>query len=81
LRLSRRSRPSSRASLDLLRLLRRRSRPSSRAGLELLWLSRRSRQSSSAGSSPCDSRMSPDLLRGTGKSIDGDLDIDDEGSE
>jgi hypothetical protein len=28
----------------------------------------------------CDSR-SPDLLRGTGKSIDGDLDVDDEGSE
>jgi hypothetical protein len=25
--------------------------------------------------------MSPDLLRGTGKSIDGDLDVDDEGSE
>jgi hypothetical protein len=25
--------------------------------------------------------MSPDLLRGTGKSIGGDLDIDDEGSE
>jgi pyruvate-formate lyase len=30
---------------------------------------------------PLDSRMSPDLLRGTGKSIGGDLDIDDEGSE
>jgi hypothetical protein len=29
----------------------------------------------------CDSRMSPDLPRGTGKSIGGDLDIDDEGSE
>jgi hypothetical protein len=29
----------------------------------------------------CDSRMSPDLLRGTGKSIGGDLDVDDEGSE
>jgi hypothetical protein len=28
-----------------------------------------------------DSRMSPDLLRGTGKSIGEDLDIDDEGSE
>jgi hypothetical protein len=28
-----------------------------------------------------DSRMSPDLLRGTGKSIGGDLDIDDKGSE
>jgi hypothetical protein len=28
-----------------------------------------------------DSRMSPDLLRGTGKSIGGDLDVDDEGSE
>jgi hypothetical protein len=28
-----------------------------------------------------DSRMSPDLPRGTGKSIGGDLDIDDEGSE
>jgi hypothetical protein len=27
---------------------------------------------------PLDSRMSPDLLRGTGKSIGGDLDIDDE---
>jgi hypothetical protein len=25
--------------------------------------------------------MSPDLLRGMGKSIDGDLDVDDEGSE
>jgi hypothetical protein len=25
--------------------------------------------------------MSPDLLRGTGKSIGGDLDVDDEGSE
>jgi hypothetical protein len=25
--------------------------------------------------------MSPDLLRGTGKSIGGDLDIDDKGSE
>jgi hypothetical protein len=30
---------------------------------------------------PSDSRMSPDLLRGTGKSIVGDLNIDDEGSE
>jgi hypothetical protein len=30
---------------------------------------------------PIDSRMSPDLLRGMGKSIGGDLDIDDEGSE
>jgi hypothetical protein len=29
----------------------------------------------------CDSSMSPDLLRGTGKSIGGDLDVDDEGSE
>jgi hypothetical protein len=29
----------------------------------------------------CDSRMSPDLLRGTDKSIGGDLDVDDEGSE
>jgi hypothetical protein len=28
-----------------------------------------------------DSRMSPDLLRGMGKSIGGDLDVDDEGSE
>jgi hypothetical protein len=28
-----------------------------------------------------DSRMSPDLLRGTGKSIGGDLNVDDEGSE
>jgi hypothetical protein len=28
-----------------------------------------------------DSRMSPDLLRGTGKSIGGDLDVDGEGSE
>jgi hypothetical protein len=28
-----------------------------------------------------DSRMSPDLLRGTGKSIGRDLDVDDEGSE
>jgi hypothetical protein len=28
-----------------------------------------------------DSRISPDLPRGTGKSIRGDLDIDDEGSE
>jgi hypothetical protein len=28
-----------------------------------------------------DSRMSPDLPRGTGKSIGGDLDVDDEGSE
>jgi hypothetical protein len=28
-----------------------------------------------------DSRMSPNLLRGTGKSIGGDLDIDDKGSE
>jgi hypothetical protein len=28
-----------------------------------------------------DSRMSPDLLRGTGKSIGEDLDVDDEGSE
>jgi hypothetical protein len=28
-----------------------------------------------------DSRMSPDLPRGMGKSIGGDLDIDDEGSE
>jgi hypothetical protein len=28
-----------------------------------------------------DSRMSPDLPRGTGKSISGDLDVDDEGSE
>jgi hypothetical protein len=34
---------------------------------------------------PCctgsDSRMSPDLLRCTGKSIGGDLNVDDEGSE
>jgi hypothetical protein len=29
----------------------------------------------------CDSRRSPDLPRGTGKSIGGDLDIDDECSE
>jgi hypothetical protein len=28
-----------------------------------------------------DSRMSPDLPRGTGKSIDGNLDVDDAGSE
>jgi hypothetical protein len=28
-----------------------------------------------------DSRMNPDLPRGTGKSIGGDLDVDDEGSE
>jgi hypothetical protein len=28
-----------------------------------------------------DSRMSPDLPRGTGKSIGGDLDVDDESSE
>jgi hypothetical protein len=28
-----------------------------------------------------DSRMSPDLPRGTGKSNAGDLDVDDEGSE
>jgi hypothetical protein len=28
-----------------------------------------------------DSRMSPDLPRGTGKSIVGDLDVDDDGSE
>jgi hypothetical protein len=28
-----------------------------------------------------DSKMSPDLSRGTGKSIGGDLDTDDEGSE
>jgi hypothetical protein len=28
-----------------------------------------------------DSRMSPGLLRGTGTSIGGDLDADDEGSE
>jgi hypothetical protein len=28
-----------------------------------------------------DSRMTPDLLRGTGKSIGGDLDVDDEGSK
>jgi hypothetical protein len=28
-----------------------------------------------------DSRMSPDHLRGTGKSIGGDLDVDDEGFE
>jgi hypothetical protein len=31
--------------------------------------------------SPGDSMMSLDLLRGTGKSIGGDLDVDDEGSE
>jgi hypothetical protein len=30
---------------------------------------------------PLDSRMSPDLPRGTGKSIGGDLDVDDDGSE
>jgi hypothetical protein len=30
---------------------------------------------------PIDSRKSPDLLRGMGKSIGGDLNIDDEGSE
>jgi hypothetical protein len=30
---------------------------------------------------PLDSRMSPDLSRGTGMSIGGDLDVDDEGSE
>jgi hypothetical protein len=28
-----------------------------------------------------DSKMSPDLPRGTGKSIGGDLDVDDEGSK
>jgi hypothetical protein len=28
-----------------------------------------------------DSRMSPNLLRGTGKLIGGDLDVDDKGSE
>jgi hypothetical protein len=28
-----------------------------------------------------DSRLSPDLPRGTGKSIGGDLDVDDKGSE
>jgi hypothetical protein len=28
-----------------------------------------------------DNRMSPNLPRGTGKSIGGDLDVDDEGSE
>jgi hypothetical protein len=28
-----------------------------------------------------DSRLSPDLPRGTGKSIGGDLDVDDEGSK
>jgi hypothetical protein len=32
-------------------------------------------------SDPLDSRMSPDLLRGMGRSICGDLDVDDEGSE
>jgi hypothetical protein len=31
--------------------------------------------------SPLDSRMTPDLPRGTGKLIGGDLDVDDEGSE
>jgi hypothetical protein len=31
--------------------------------------------------SPGDSMMSLDLPRGTGKSIGGDLDVDDEGSE
>jgi hypothetical protein len=31
--------------------------------------------------SPLDSKMSPDLPSGTGKSIGGDLDVDDEGSE
>jgi hypothetical protein len=30
---------------------------------------------------PLDSRMSPDLPRGMSKSIGGDLDVDDEGSE
>jgi hypothetical protein len=30
---------------------------------------------------PLDSRMSPDLPRGTGKLIGGDLDVDDEGFE
>jgi hypothetical protein len=30
---------------------------------------------------PLDSRMSPNLPRGTGKLIGGDLDVDDEGSE
>jgi hypothetical protein len=30
---------------------------------------------------PSDSRMSPDLPRGTGKSIGVDLDVDDEGFE
>jgi hypothetical protein len=30
---------------------------------------------------PLDSRMSPDLPRGTGKSIGGDLHVDDKGSE
>jgi hypothetical protein len=30
---------------------------------------------------PLDSRMSPDLSRGTGKLIGGDLDVDDESSE
>jgi hypothetical protein len=30
---------------------------------------------------PPDERSGPDLLRGRGKPIDGDLDVDDEGSE
>jgi hypothetical protein len=33
------------------------------------------------GSSTSDSRMSPNLPRGMGKSIGGDLDVDDEGSQ
>jgi hypothetical protein len=35
----------------------------------------------SSGCMVNDSRMSPDLPRGTDKSIGGDLDVDDEGSE
>jgi hypothetical protein len=30
---------------------------------------------------PLDGRLGPDLLRGRGKSIGGDLDVDNEGSE
>jgi hypothetical protein len=30
---------------------------------------------------PLDERLDPDLLRGRGKLIDGDLDVDEEGSE
>jgi hypothetical protein len=63
-------------------LSRRRRRPFPRDVLEIWVLSRRRRRPSScAVLELCVEKLVLDLLRGRGKSIDGDLNIDDEGFE